>query len=338
MKNVIKTLEIKNFKSIKQLKLDCGRVNVFIGEPNTGKSNILEALGLLSYICYGSPASLSSFVRFENFDDLFYDRNLDESMKIGFVLLSGEHGSLEVSYKDMRFKGSFKGRLNGRDIDTSVFEFDFEDSRDKTSLNELSLFKFYRFIVKSVFERPESDFLLPPHGDNLFSLLMGSKDIKSLASQILNQFGLKLVFNRVEKRIEVLKQYEDVFILFPYSLVSETIQRIIFYLAAIKSNKDSVLVFEEPEAHAFPFYTKYLAERIALDENNQYFISTHNPYLLCPIIEKAKSVRVFLTYLRGYRTKVKPLSKADLEKVLDLDLDVFFKIKELLGESKNDSR
>jgi len=41
---MIKTLEIKNFKSIKDLKLDLRRINIFIGEPNTGKSNILETM------------------------------------------------------------------------------------------------------------------------------------------------------------------------------------------------------------------------------------------------------------------------------------------------------
>ena len=47
---MINELEIHNFKSIKDLTLPCKRFNVFIGEANTGKSNILEALGLLSFI------------------------------------------------------------------------------------------------------------------------------------------------------------------------------------------------------------------------------------------------------------------------------------------------
>jgi len=46
---MIKRLEIKNFKSIKQLELDCKRVNIFIGGPNSGKSNILEGIGILSH-------------------------------------------------------------------------------------------------------------------------------------------------------------------------------------------------------------------------------------------------------------------------------------------------
>ena len=41
-----KNLEIKNFKSIKELKLNTKKVNLLIGKPNVGKSNILEALGL----------------------------------------------------------------------------------------------------------------------------------------------------------------------------------------------------------------------------------------------------------------------------------------------------
>ncbi|UFH52929.1 AAA family ATPase [Spirosoma sp. KNUC1025] len=48
--NFLNWVEIKNFKSIKDLRLDCKRVNIFIGRPNVGKSNILEGLGLLGGI------------------------------------------------------------------------------------------------------------------------------------------------------------------------------------------------------------------------------------------------------------------------------------------------
>ena len=40
---MISQLRIKNFKPIRDLSLDCRRVNVLIGDPNTGKSNILES-------------------------------------------------------------------------------------------------------------------------------------------------------------------------------------------------------------------------------------------------------------------------------------------------------
>src|SRR5256885_14258235 len=46
MQSMIRNLHISNYKSIKQLDLNCERINILIGEPNTGKSNILEALDL----------------------------------------------------------------------------------------------------------------------------------------------------------------------------------------------------------------------------------------------------------------------------------------------------
>ena len=40
-----KIIEIKRFKSIKHIVLkECKRINLLIGKPNVGKSNILEAL------------------------------------------------------------------------------------------------------------------------------------------------------------------------------------------------------------------------------------------------------------------------------------------------------
>lgn len=44
--NVISNIHIENYKSIIDLPLELGRVNVFIGENGAGKSNILEAIAL----------------------------------------------------------------------------------------------------------------------------------------------------------------------------------------------------------------------------------------------------------------------------------------------------
>jgi len=45
---MINTIQIKSFKSIESLTIDIGQVNVFIGGNGSGKSNILEAIGVLS--------------------------------------------------------------------------------------------------------------------------------------------------------------------------------------------------------------------------------------------------------------------------------------------------
>lgn len=65
---------------------------------------------------------------------------------------------------------------------------------------------------------------------------------------------------------------------YPYATVSDTLQRMVLYTVAIETSEDAVLILEEPEAHTFPYYTKHLAERIALDpRRNHYFIVERSP-------------------------------------------------------------
>jgi AAA15 family ATPase/GTPase len=116
---------------------------------------------------------------------------------------------------------------------------------------------------------------------------------------------------------------EDILVSYPYPLVSDTLQRVVFFLCAILSSKNSVLVFEEPEAHTFPYYTKYLAELIALDkQDNQYFIATHNPYFLEPLIAKTpvNDLNIFVTYYENYETKVRLLNQSEIQDLMQIDI------------------
>lgn len=323
----VKELRIENFKSIRQLRLDCRRVNLFIGEPNTGKSNILEAIGLLSHVNHGE---LKNFVRFEVITDLFYDRVLDNPIFVRF-----DDEALRVQFRDGRFSGFHEQRETPQTTRSAhVFTYGYSGGGSQSRHKNLGMFKFYRFIRKSEFKDPQSEFLLPPDGNNLLAVVMARKRLRGILNDIFLKFGYRPVFRPQEGKIEILKELEDVIFSLPYSLASETLQRLVFYLAAIHSNKDSVLTFEEPEAHAFPYYTKYLAEIIASDENNnQYFIATHNPYFLTSILEKTPKAEaaIFITSLENYQTKAKPLTEKQKNKILaDMGYDFFFNIEKFL--------
>lgn len=317
---MINKLEIKNFKSIKSLSLDCKRINIFIGEPNTGKSNILETLGLFSFGCYAG--SLKDFVRYERTSQLFYDENESEEMEI-----KADDMELKATFRQGSFHGMWSTKSGTFGISGSY------NNLSPPSAQVLSVFKFYKFVVQNQFPRPESDFLLPPSGSNLMSLILKRKDLYSLANEIFSPFGLKLGVRRQENKLELIKALEPTIISYPYALASDTLQRLIFHLCAIMSNKDSELVFEEPESHSFPYYTTYLAEKIALDERgNQYFMSTHNQYFLLPIVQKAPKddVAVFVTYFEDYQTKVKALTAKDMDELMGLGADVFFNMDRFL--------
>ena len=345
---MIETLEIKNFKSIERLKLYCRRVNVFIGEPNTGKSNILEALGLISYVGHASGENdLPDFVRCDNIINLFRNGDLDEPLKI----VTDDTLSLNLSYQNGRFEGwvglEYVSDANGYTLRDSngLLEVESFSSRYNPQFRSLNYdnntrqlsksveeegirFKFYRFAHRTTFPNKRPGSLAPPSGSNLLAILATNPDVAEIASIIYGTRELRLNMRAHEDKLEVVRDLEFVLSSDPYHLTSDTFQRVVFHMAALESNSDACIVFEEPEAHAFPYHTKYLAERIALDERgNQFFISTHNPYFLLPLIQKTttKEIQVFITSYEDYKTKVTPLKPEDHGSILG-EIDVFSNI------------
>lgn len=326
---MINNLEIKNYKSLKHLKFDCKKVNLFIGKPNTGKSNILESLGLFSlpHLSGITKEKITEIIRFENIMNLFYDQDLSDK-----VLISTDNSSVEIRFRN----GQFKIITDDKEQKFAItFNLDYEArniSEEKRA--GTSPYKFYRFKVMNTYFRQEPGFLLPPNGENLLQVLLTDKNLRKIAAGFFSEYGLRLVLKPQEYKIEIQKEIDDVVISYPYALVSDTLQRIVFHLVAIETNTNSILIFEEPEAHAFPFYTKFLAERIALDKSNQYFITTHNPYFLLSILEKTplQDIGIFITYYQNYQTKIRVIKEKELPEVLDLDANIFFNLDRFLGE------
>ena len=176
-------LKIRNFKSIEHLELSCRRVNVLIGEPNTGKSNILEALGLISYVGhFDSPTDLQAFVRCDEVSNLFYDGDLSREIEITLgreephrrlTYTNQSWDYLQLEFSDGKFLGGVgdgeqirdqksgtKGASNKR-LNYSIWG-DYQSlsvQRSQHARNSLDYCKFYRFVPKSTF--PEKASCLP---------------------------------------------------------------------------------------------------------------------------------------------------------------------------------
>ncbi len=330
---LVNEVEVENFKSIKHVKLKCKRINIFIGEPNTGKSNLIEAIVGLPSLFYYNPSRFGndpkSFIRFDKISSIYYDNNLEDEIKILANIEDGLSFKILISFRD----GHYYCNAQASNWQLNI---SFPPSyTSKQPIDEVSkYFKFYRFI-HTKFDRRESEFLLPSNGRNFPSVYATNKTLKSVFRELFKKFGLKLLRDPESNDIKVVKEMEGDLIVYPYQSISDTFKRIMFYLSAILTNENSIIAMEEPEAHSFPFYTKYLAELIALDDNNnQYFITTHNPYFLIPLLEKTpkNEISVFLTYYKDYQTKIKVLSEKELQEILDLGIDVFFNIDRFLED------
>lgn len=338
MSNLIKNLRIQNFKSIKDLSLDCERINVFIGKPNAGKSNILEAVSLLGVNYPQNPGNLKfveNVIRYKTLNHLFNNFNFRDPIKISLdnhetvILKEATEPGYDLFFQISPLKRNEND--NGKRLLPS-FELRIYTSgliAGSSSQDEnppVSSVKRYEFV--ELIETNKNGFhLLPPHGDNFYSIVESHPELREEIGQFFQPIGLQLLLDIESQRMTVVRKTESTLIGFPLILIPDTFKRYIFHLAAIMSNRDSVLLFEEPESHSYAPYIYELAQHILNDEGgNQFFLTTHNPYLLLPLMQEGKDVAVFATWFENYETHARRLSKEEIREILDYGVDVFLNL------------
>lgn len=313
-------IEIKNFKSVKHVILDnCKRINLLIGRPNVGKSNILEALSSYSlpYARYTNNKSIQQFIRCENESELFYNGDMTKDIEIKtdtdkFVFKSSQT--------------SFVSRLNGLLNDKSVVELMGLKIRQIGTEMPNKDVRSYSFPVPFQFENTGLKFLQPTTGSNLSSVLDSLETTKNEISELLSSYGLRLSFDRASQQIKLLKSISDSSIyLVPFNSIADTLQRVMYYKTAIASNENAILTFEEPEAHSYPPYISKITTDIIYSESNQFFITTHSPYVLNEFMEnKIEDLAIYLIDFVDGETTVKGLTEEQIEKVSQAGVDLFF--------------
>ena len=90
------------------------------------------------------------------------------------------------------------------------------------------------------------------------------------------------------------------------------------------SNDNSVLLFEEPEAHSFPPYMTHLTQEMIHKKDNQYFVATHSPFILNDLLENAREELAVITVdYEDHETKITKLDDAQMNEILQDGLDIF---------------
>ena len=286
--------------------------------PNAGKSNILEALGLFGY--FNNHGILKDYVRYEFDYELFFKGitvdpisiNLDKKIELNIVDKnrnnSSEFGIIEGT--NLKYKEDF-------------FTDDF----------------FYHDIKKYIFDNKRiqnrgNSVLEFPFGENIGQIISMNTMLRETVSKYLNSNGLKIVIKSGTYDLVLQKELEDgtVFEL-PYSMIADTLQRLIFYKAAIMSNKNAVLLFEEPEAHCFEPYILEFTNSVKYDENdNQFFIVTHSDFIIQEFLrdeESNKNTNIYLVNNVDGETKVKLLDKEKNDDVYEFGMNAFFNFESL---------
>ena len=324
----IKSVSIRNFKSVESVTLsDCQRINVLIGRPNVGKSNILEALSLFDvpYMVNSSSKSLKNVLRIENTADLFHN-----GVSSSPVEVSADESTINVSL----------GSNNGLSVDISikgeVSKYSFSSSLTLSTKKDPDIFPdilAYFFPKHFTTESSNLGYLLPPSGANLMETVANMPELKSKLAELFHGYGLKMMFDSGSQQIKAMRENGLDMFLIPFSSLADSLQRLIFYKAAIKSNHNKAICFEEPEAHTFPPYISNVVNDIIASDDNQFFITTHSPYVMSSLLESAgDDLAVFVVDMAENSTTVNRLTDAQLQEAYDNGMDMFYNLEAYLGK------
>lgn len=320
MNHFIDHIKIQNFKSIKKCGIsDCKRINLFIGRPNVGKSNIIEALSLFSvpFLKEGSSRKLSNLIRIENETELFYKGNWADEIAI----------ESNLGYCNIMFnpKDALSITLSDREVNYIATVDDRLLVKAFYPINPYqSNIKRYTYKADVVYKKGHFKYLIPPFGQNLLSVIENYPKLKADVIDFFKDYDLEIAFDKSSQTIKILERNREGIFLIPYNSIADTLQRIIFYKAAIESNDKSILLFEEPEAHSFPPYMTQLTQEMIYKKDNQFFIATHSPYILNDLLENAQDeLAVFNVDYKDKQTHVRQLSRNELYEVFQHGVDLF---------------
>lgn len=325
----IKSVSIRNFKSVMSVTLsDCRRINVLIGRPNVGKSNLLEALALFDvpFMVNASNKSLKNLVRIENTADLFHNGISTSPIEI----LVGDD-ALIVN------RSANNGLIVDLSIQGDISKFAFTPSlnlstkKDPTVLPDILAYFFPKHFVA---ESSNADFLLPPSGVNLMETVAKLSHLKSNLAELFHGYGLKMMFDSGSQQIKAVRENGLDMFLISFNSLADSLQRLIFYKAAIDSNRNKIICFEEPEAHTFPPYISNVVNDIIASKENQFFITTHSPYVMSALLECAgDDLAVFVVDMKDNATVVTRLSENQLQQAYDNGMDMFYNLEAYLVDT-----
>ena len=322
---MIKHVKIRNYKSVQSLDLDCKRYNVFVGDTSTGKSNIIEALSLMSegIVQVRPPLDFPSSmdkraIRYERLTELFTNADMRSPVRIevdGISLLVEFDASAErVTF--MYF-----------DADQRIWDSEYRVTGEALSgggsYTALSMLRRYQYDAAVSFRSSFSDHLAPPDGYNLSAVLLNNTALLSEIDEIMSAKDIFISIDRdtyrITQRIDITR---NVSAHLSWATISETIKRYVFLYTAIRTNQNAVLLLDEPEQNTFPFYTAHIAEIMAREKTNQYFITTHNQYLLSALLDKAPAdeIQVFATFRKDRYTEVRAIPADQLQDLMQYDL------------------
>ena len=311
---MIDYLEIKGYKSIKNLELELKPINILIGSNGVGKSNFISFFKLINAIFNGR---LQKYVLEERADNLLYfgrkttenlfgklifDSGNNNNNAYFFNLAQTKEGGLYFEKEGSGFNISKENNSNGYYYSSNLEESNitkngsYRNNYLRVHLKNIQAFHFHDTSTTS-FLRRECDI-----NDNLYL----KQDGRNLPAFLyLLKINHTKIYNRIEKTIQSVAPYIDKLILEPnrldeneialrwidkgdpesnfsaYQLSDGTLRFIALATLLMQPTPPSVIIIDEPELGLHPFAIGKLAGMIQVaSSKSQVIVATQSPGLI----------------------------------------------------------
>jgi len=288
---MINKINIKNFKSIVDLELDLGRINILIGANGCGKTNILEAIAMASAAHQNKLDDDYLGVRLRMTEPEFMHAEFadnDDDKHENVICVSITEGQSQVIHCTLFYHPDLNKWKNATDEVKLSYNNPYLGSFLIYAPEETSLRKF------------SDDAMIRPlgrRGEGMFrhlKELLTNEEMKKIV-HALND-GLSLLdwfkgFNipkdlfTFEARLDINDRFlKEAKQLFDQRSANEGFLYLLFYLTLFNSEKTpSFFAIDNIETSLNPKLSRRLLQHlvgIAKKTNKQVIITTHSPYVL----------------------------------------------------------
>ena len=328
----IERIEIKQYRGLKNIELkNLSHINVLVGENNSGKTSVLEAIQLLS-----NPFSESLLfnVTLRRMRSALIESNSQMGEILKWIFPQGCEGHLPIVLK-----------LQHDDMQTSVsFELFKQDFVD---IDMLMKSKEALFTINSGMPIKTELEIQVKVGDLEKTLVMSKKfpvENKSenhlfKATNIIHgdvfrmisaeQVGAVILDQKKDELIEILKQFDNVITgieiipflksnqiylqknnkeLIPLSSFGDGLQKVVYIASKLLNLKDDTLLLDDAEVSIhtkmMPIFFKWLS-KLALKHNVIIFMTTHSLEVVDGVLAANKESLESLSFYRLKNEKVK---------------------------------
>lgn len=316
---MLNNIEIKNFKGIKDLKLEnFSKINFFVGKANTGKTSILEALYAFLLKNPNDIMLLLDVRRMhidsDAFQSFFYDYTLEKKPTIK----SGDAELIIDCDRNSQYTNISTNKNNTiTDLSNGINEINFiyKNSQGKKTFNIKKIFLNLDQIQFQHSLNLEGSFVFPEINDVDF-IYQGSfydNNLREYLSKIVEEKekkeDLKKICKDFSEDIEELYFSKNKIVIqktnlknaINFKLLGEGFKKYIAIQASILSEKKYILIDELENGLHYEGIEKLLNAILKTNDDVQFFITTHNLELLQKLSEilygeKEEKVSVFNIY------------------------------------------